>query len=196
MSAANCYPHNRRHHDVTVKVASAFDDLMQVVAIRAAVYMAEQKCPYAEEFDGNDFTATHILALADGEPAGCIRLRWFGDFVKHERTTIRADFRGTNVADELIRFSFEIIRRKGYRKVYGHAAKGLVGYWRRWGFRALDETIAFSDHEFVPIVMDLDRAPDALSLGSGHMVLNRPEGSWDRPGVLEASVARGAPLAA
>jgi predicted GNAT family N-acyltransferase len=189
MTAASCYPHNCPRHDVAVKVASSFDELMQVVAIRAAVYMAEQKCPYAEEFDGNDFTATHILALADGEPAGCIRLRWFGDFVKHERTTIRAGFRGSNVADELIRFSLGLIRRKGYGKVYGHAAKGLIGYWQRWGFRALDETIAFSDHEFVPIVMELERAPEALTLGAGHMVLNRPEGAWDRPGILELSAA-------
>ena len=33
-------------------VARSFDDLMRVVSIRSAVYMAEQDCPYEEEFDG------------------------------------------------------------------------------------------------------------------------------------------------
>jgi predicted GNAT family N-acyltransferase len=190
MTAANCFPRKSRHHDVVVKVASSMEEIMQVVAIRAAVYMAEQNCPYAEEFDGNDFTATQILALADGEPAGCVRLRYFGDFVKYERVTIRREFRSTNVADEMIRFSLGVIRRKGYRTVYAHAAKGLVGYWQRWGFRPSGETIRFSEHDFVPIVMEMERDGEALSLDSGPMVLNRPEGDWDRPGVLEASAER------
>jgi predicted GNAT family N-acyltransferase len=190
MTAANCFPRRFRQHDVVVKVASGLDDLMQVVAIRAAVYMAEQNCPFAEEFDGNDFTATHILALADGEPAGCIRLRYFADFVKYERVAIRREYRSSNVSDEMIRSSLEIIRRKGFRTVYGHAAKNLVRYWQRWGFRPSDETIRFSGHDFVPIVLQLEPGDDALTLQSGHMVLNRPEGSWDRPGILETSAER------
>lgn len=190
MTTANCFPRRFRRHDVVAKVASSLEDMMQVVAVRAAVYMAEQSCPYAEEFDGNDFTATHVLALADGEPAGCIRLRYFAGFVKYERVAIRREFRSSNVSDEMIRFSLEIIRRKGFRTVYGHAAKNLVRYWQRWGFRPSNETVRFSGHDFVPIVLQLEPDDDALTLGSGHMVLNRPEGSWDRPGILEASAER------
>jgi predicted GNAT family N-acyltransferase len=190
MTAVNCCPRRFRRHNVEVRVASGFDDMMRMVAVRAAVYLAEQNCPYDEEFDGNDFTATHILALADGEPAGCIRLRYFGDFVKYERVTIRREFRSSNVSDELIRFSLELIRRKGFRTVYGHAAKNLIRYWRRWGFRPSDETIRFSGLEFVPVVLQLPPDGEALSIESGHMRLNRPEGAWDRPGILEASAER------
>jgi predicted GNAT family N-acyltransferase len=179
-----------RKHDVVVKVSSNFEEMMQVVAIRAAVYLTEQNCPYAEEFDGNDFTATHVLALADGEPAGCIRLRYFADFVKYERMTVRRQFRCSNVSDEMIRFSLALIRRKGFRTVYGHAAKNLVRYWQRWGFEPLEETIRFSGHEFVPCVLQLAPVDERLSLDSSPMVLNRPEGDWDRQGVLEASVER------
>ena len=56
------------------KVARTLNDMMQVAAIRAAVFMSEQKCPYDEEFDGNDLcAATHILGYVNDEPAACLR---------------------------------------------------------------------------------------------------------------------------
>ena len=65
---------------VTIKLASTSDELMQCFALRSAVYIGEQQCPYWEEFDGNDFTATHLILYVDGEPASSMRLRWFGTF--------------------------------------------------------------------------------------------------------------------
>ena len=55
---------------VTIKLASTSDELLQCFALRAAVFMGEQQCPYEEEFDGNDYTATHVVMYVDGEPAG------------------------------------------------------------------------------------------------------------------------------
>lgn len=65
-----------------IKVARTLNELMQVIALRAAVYMAEQDCPYTEEFDGNDFCGVHLLGTINDEPAGCIRARFFADFSK------------------------------------------------------------------------------------------------------------------
>ena len=59
---------NRR---TSVRIAQGLDDLLMVYSIRAAVYMAEQSCPYNEEFDGNDLCATQFLGFAGDEPAGC-----------------------------------------------------------------------------------------------------------------------------
>ena len=50
-------------------VASTPDAIQKVFALRAAVFMSEQNCPYEEEYDGNDYTGTHILGLVSGEPA-------------------------------------------------------------------------------------------------------------------------------
>jgi predicted N-acetyltransferase YhbS len=110
--------------------------------------------------------------------------------VKYERVTVRREYRSSNLSDEMIRFSLEVIRRKGFRTVYGHAAKNLVRYWQRWGFRPSNESIRFSGHDFVPVVLQLEPEDNALTLESGHMVLNRPEGDWDRPGILEVSAER------
>jgi hypothetical protein len=76
-----------------IRVVNGFDDMMRVAAVRSAVYIGEQSCPYNEEFDGNDLAATHLLALVDNEPAGCMRLRFFGDFAKLERLAVRREFR-------------------------------------------------------------------------------------------------------
>ena len=67
---------------IAVKVAGSLDDMMKCFNLRAIVFIGEQGSPYDEEFDGNDYTATHILATVGGEPAGAMRIRYFGDFAK------------------------------------------------------------------------------------------------------------------
>ena len=57
---------------ISANIVRDAEELMQTFAVRSAVYMAEQDCPYEEEFDGNDYTSTHILGRVDGKPAGCL----------------------------------------------------------------------------------------------------------------------------
>ena len=66
MTKASSYLPNSRRNDISVKVAWSIEEMMQAFAIRSAVFMADQNCPYAEEFDGNDFSATHVVAY-EGE---------------------------------------------------------------------------------------------------------------------------------
>ena len=51
---------------ITIKLASTSDELLQCYALRAAVFMGEQQCPYWEEFDGNDYSASHLMLYVDG----------------------------------------------------------------------------------------------------------------------------------
>ena len=69
---------------ISIRIARDPNDLMLVTAIRAAVYLAEQDCPIEEEFDGNDLVAAHFLGFIGNEPAGCLRVRFFGEFAKVE----------------------------------------------------------------------------------------------------------------
>src|SRR6201990_1629250 len=73
---------------VTIKLASTSDEMLQCYALRAAVFMGEQQCPYWEEFDGNDYSASHLMLYVDGEPAASMRVRWFQGFAKLERATL------------------------------------------------------------------------------------------------------------
>jgi predicted GNAT family N-acyltransferase len=123
--------------DTAIRVANSIADLMQVVAIRAAVFLAEQSCPYEEEFDGNDFCALHLIASVGGEPAACLRVRFFADFAKLERLAVRHEFRRSVLAFEIVRAGIRLARRKGYTRIYGHAQDRLVPFWSRFGARPM-----------------------------------------------------------
>jgi predicted GNAT family N-acyltransferase len=178
--------------EIGVTVARNFEDLNRVVAMRSAVYIGEQECPYDEEFDGNDLSATHLLVYVGDEPAGCLRVRFFADFAKIERLVIRKEFRKTRAAFHVVRAGFRLCQMKGYRQVYGHSQTRLVNFWSRFGFRVMEnrKPFVFSDFDYVEIVADIERDPDAVTLGADPYLIIRPEGRWHVTGVLEKSAAR------
>jgi predicted GNAT family N-acyltransferase len=179
---------------LTVTVARTLDDLMRVFAVRSLVYLNEQACPFEEEFDGNDFAgATHLLLRKHGEPIGVVRLRWFAGFAKLERLAIRSEHRGGRGLMLLSRAAFDHARRKGYRVLMGHAQQRLVPFWKRYfhgRVRAGRPAFGFSNYDYVELEFDLEPAEDAISIDSDPLVLLRPEGEWDRPGVLDRSAGR------
>ncbi len=199
--AFEIYPGNRPNaprapKDMEIRVVANAEDMARAMAIRSAVFMTEQDCPYEEEFDGNDFAATHLLATINGEPAATLRLRFFADFAKVERLAALPRFRRSNVAHAIVRHGIEVCRRKGYRTLYGHAQTRLTRFWSRFGFRPLhtggqgDETFVFSDHEYVEMVAQVEAHPAAIRIGSDPLVIIRPEGEWDQAGVLDRSAER------
>lgn len=181
-------------HEMRVQVATTLNDLMQVASVRALVYMGEQGCPFDEEFDGNDLAgATHLMLRLRGETIGVVRLRWFADFAKLERLAIRKEYRGGPGLMILARAAFAHVARKGYRRLMGHAQPRLVAFWRRsfngW-VRPGRAAFSFSDHDYVEMEFALEPAADAITIDSDPFVLLRPEGDWDRAGVLERCTAR------
>jgi predicted GNAT family N-acyltransferase len=175
-----------------VTVVRNLEDFHKVMAIRSAVYISEQECPYEEEFDGNDFAATHLIGYVGDEPVATLRLRFFADFAKLERVAVRHEFRNTRISFELIKAAIALGRVKGYRRLYGHARKRLTSFWTRFGFRTFEggSELVFSDHDYVEMVLEMDRDPDAITLGADPYVIIRPEGRWHAPSVLEKSASR------
>jgi predicted GNAT family N-acyltransferase len=178
--------------DVSITVVRSIEDFMRVVAIRGATFVAEQDCPYDEEFDGNDFSAGHLLCYVGNEPAGCLRIRYFADFAKLERLAVRHEFRNRKLGTKLMQAGVEFCRMKGYRRIYGRAQKDLLGYYVGMGWKQLEGSseFFFSDHAYIEIVYDAEPNPKAVKLGMDPYVLMRPEGRWDRPGILDQSANR------
>lgn len=177
---------------LAARVAATPDDIQRVFALRAAVFMSEQFCPYDEEFDGNDYCATHILGFVDDEPAAVLRMRYFAQFAKIERLAVLARFRRTLIAKTVVETGIEICRKKGYTALYGQAQKRLVKFWSRFGFQPLlkNTPLVFSDHEYVEIAAQLIPHPDPITPLSDPYLIIRPEGRWDEVGVLDRSAAR------
>lgn len=172
-----------------IQVVRTIEELFKVRTVRALVYMADQGCPYGEEFDGNDLCALHLLALAGEEPAASLRIRFFSDFAKVERLAVRPAYRQSTIAFRIVRYGLRLIARKGYRRAYGHAQAGLEPFWSRFGAKQIGATAAFSfsGHAYTEMLVELPEHPQALRIGADPLVLNRPEGDWETAGVLESS---------
>ncbi len=175
-----------------IKVARTLNDMMQVMAIRAAVFISEQECPYDEEFDGNDFCATHLIAYIGDEPVACIRMRFFAKFAKLERLAVRREYRNKPVTFKIVRAGIDLIRKKGYSVIYGHSQARLVNFWSRFGFEVIESKpeFKFSDFAYIEIVNHIEPDPDPVSIDRDPYVVIRPEGAWHVPGVLEDSASR------
>jgi predicted GNAT family N-acyltransferase len=181
-------PANR---SLDVRVVSNAEELMMCFAVRSAVFMAEQDCPYSEEFDGNDYTATHLLGFVDGAPAATFRLRWFAEFVKAERAAVLPSFRGSGIIKPVMAKVFQLSAEKGYRQLYCHSQLRYVDLWAKFGFRPLNDTVfRFSDHEYRELVAPIPPTTRQMRLGLDPLVLNRPENDFDTPGILEESALR------
>lgn len=175
--------------DIGITVARTLEDMMRVASIRNVVYMGEQECPYYEEYDGNDLSATHLIAYMGDEPIGCLRLRFFADFAKLERLAIRKEFRKSRAAFQLVRAAFKFCQKKGYGKIYAHSQTRLVDFWKRFGFQVLEggKSFVFSGYDYVEVVAEIERDAKAVSIGDDPYMIIRPEGRWHLPGVLELS---------
>jgi predicted GNAT family N-acyltransferase len=182
---------------ISVRVVRSLEEMSQVIAIRGAIYMGEQHCPFEEEFDGNDFSATHLICHKDREPVGCMRIRYFADFAKLERLAVRQEGRGSGLAGRLLDAAIELCRKKGYRVLYAHSQKRFLKVWEQRGFRRMGaRELVFSDFDYVEVKLETEKHPQSITLSDDPYVLIRPEGNWDTPGILERSASRGISLSA
>jgi predicted GNAT family N-acyltransferase len=180
---------NTSSDDITVRVARTVDDILKVFSIRTATYLAEQHCRYEEEFDGNDLCATHLIGEIAGEPAGCLRIRYFGDFAKLERLAVRPDQRRSRLMFRLVQDAFDHCRRKGFKRLYAHAREDLVPAWRRFGAAPVEghAPFSFSGVKFREMYVDLEPTGNTIKFGADPMLLIRPEGEWDKLGPIDRS---------
>jgi len=177
---------------VTVEVVRSMDEMARVIAIRGAIYMAEQRCPFEEEFDGNDFSATHLICHKDGEPVGCMRIRYFAGFAKLERLAVRHEGRGGGLAGRILDAAVDLCRKKGYSVLYAHSQKRYLKVWESRGFKQMGgRELVFSDFDYVEVKLETEKHPQSITLDDDPYVLIRPEGRWDTPGILERSAGRG-----
>jgi predicted GNAT family N-acyltransferase len=173
-----------------VDIIRSMDDFLKVMAVRAATYIQEQECPYGEDFDGNDFCASHVLGSVNGEPAGCLRIRYFKDFVKFERLAVRHEYRSSKLAFRLVRAGMRFVAQKGFDRVYGHARHDLVRFWETFGFKRIPDRppFIFSDIEFIEMEGPIKPLNERIKVGDNPHLILRPEGLWDRPSVFERHV--------
>ena len=172
----------------------SLEEFGMVVAIRSAVFLAEQGCPYEEEFDGNDFCASHFLVFEGRRAVGTLRLRWFAGFAKLERVSMLPSHRnGCLALKVLLAEAFEVVARKGYRRIIAQIQARLWGMWSHTFACRLVEgrrPFSFSDYDYAEVEIALPVHPNVIGARADPYVIIRPEGEWDVPGVLDKSAGR------
>ena len=137
---------------MNLQIATTPADRLKCFCIRAIVFMHEQACPYAEEIDGLDDKALHVLGEVETtqgpEPVATARIRFLGDpaqgdsvggWAKLERIAIREAWRGGGRGHALVDFLVETAQSRGYGRLKMHAQSHLVKFYERHGFVARGE---------------------------------------------------------
>jgi len=122
---------------VTTTLAMKMEDSLHAFAVRAATFIGELDVPYSEEFDGHDFSATHIIAYVGNEPAGAVRLRWLQSFAMPERLAVIQRFRGHNIGGLLLERCRALAQSRGCSALYVQAPPADVTYFEKQGWRRL-----------------------------------------------------------
>ena len=116
---------------VTIRCADWHDptDHERLSAIRRAVFIVEQQVPEALEWDDDDATATHLLAIdpASGEAVGTARILPDG---KIGRMAVLQPWRGRGIGRTLLREAIARSRRKPFL----HAQVQAIDFYRAEGF--------------------------------------------------------------
>ena len=167
-------------NDVDIKIVTTDDEYAQMMSVRRQVFVDEHHIPENMEFDGNDHSSTHVLAVADGKPVGTMRIRYFNGFVKMERMCVLKPYRKTDVSERIMRKGMEFSAQKGYDKVYGICKKELLNRWMKDGFKPIPGamTVEQNGMTLIPIYCDLQVPENSLTMQTPTEILNMKEGSW------------------
>ena len=131
--------------DLAIREAVTEPDWEAVRAIRQLVFVEEQACPPADEWDAYDAPERrgkdvhHLLATVGGAPVGVARWRAAGEAAKLERFAVLPEARGRGVARALVAEALAAARRAGHRRFVLHAQAYLRAFYESFGFQAEGE---------------------------------------------------------
>jgi ElaA protein len=113
------------------------EDLVTCQALRRTVFIEEQNVPEADEVDGRDAGAVHLLARVEGRAVGTARLLVSGDSGKIGRVCVLAEMRGKGIGALLIEAAVrEFAANPAIGKVKLSAQINALSFYERLGFTA------------------------------------------------------------
>ncbi|KIC49663.1 GNAT family N-acetyltransferase [Tateyamaria sp. ANG-S1] len=113
------------------------DDLVACHALRRTVFIEEQGVSEADEVDGRDGEALHVLALVDGVPMGCARILTNGSVAKIGRVCVLPSARGTGLGAAIIEACLDVARAlPGLTQAKLGAQTHALAFYERLGFTA------------------------------------------------------------
>lgn len=125
---------------ITLLTVPVFSTLANAAfTLRREVFVIEQQIPEAEEFDADDLTATHVVAITAGNVVGTLRIIWTSEHVKIGRVVVSQPWRGRGISTQLLRHAVDLAREKGETRFYLTAQHDKLGVYEKLGFVAFGE---------------------------------------------------------
>jgi predicted GNAT family N-acyltransferase len=130
--------------EIRVRWASAPEELRGALAVREEVFCHEQGVPRAEEIDGRDAQARHVVALAPHEQRviATLRLLVDGETAKVGRVAVERDWRRRGIAARMLELALAGARERGCLQVRLAAQLEATSVYRRAGFLVESEPFA------------------------------------------------------
>lgn len=123
--------------DITILRVPAFSTLCNAAfALRRQVFVWEQKVPEAEEHDADDLTATHFVAVVEGEVVGTLRLIEKPEHVKIGRVAVNQHWRGRGIARAMMIRAMDEVRSAGQERFFLTAQTDKISFYEKLGFVA------------------------------------------------------------
>jgi predicted GNAT family N-acyltransferase len=121
-----------------IEVRPARDDaeLSAALALRHEVFVVEQRVPVADELDGRDDRALHLVAVEEGAVVATCRLLADGATMKLSRMAVAAAARRRGIASALLREAEDHAREHGAQRLALSAQTDAVGLYERAGYSA------------------------------------------------------------
>ena len=126
--------------DLTILIVPPFSTLCNAAfALRREVFVWEQKVPEEIENDEYDLTATHFVAVLEGEVVGTLRMIAQPEHHKIGRVAVRQAFRGRGVAKAMMLAAMSQARAAGGDRFFLTAQTDKLGLYEKLGFVAFGE---------------------------------------------------------
>lgn len=125
---------------VTVLPVPVFSTLCnEGFRLRREVFIVEQNVPGDMEFDADDLTAFHFVAILSGEVCGTLRVIYAEDFVRIGRVVVSLAWRSKGVASAMIRHAMETHRDARDNRFCLSAQSDKTAMYERFGFKTIGE---------------------------------------------------------
>ena len=112
------------------------DDLDTCRALRRTVFIDEQGVTEAEEWDGRDAEAMHLLGWIDDRAVATARIFLEGDTGKIGRVCVLAVARGTGAGAAIMRGAIDALRERGVAKAKLSSQTHAIPFYEKLGFVA------------------------------------------------------------
>ena len=125
---------------VTVLAVPVFSTLCnEGFRLRREVFIVEQNVPADMEFDADDLTAFHFVAVVSGEVCGTLRVIYAEDCVKIGRVAVTSPWRGKGVASAMIRHAMDVHRTARENRFCLSAQSDKTAMYERFGFKTFGD---------------------------------------------------------